>query len=85
MAKEGLKSKYTQCQKILDYIERFGFITSWQAYADLGITQLSARLHNLKDRGYQFETTRIFTTNRMGEKTHYDEYRLKEKPHEQRN
>ena len=78
MAKEGLKSKPTQCQKILDYIERFGFITSWQAYADLGITQLGARVWQLKERGYEFETKRIYTTNRLGEKTHYDEYRLVE-------
>ena len=66
----------TQCDRILRYIEEFGSITSWQAYADLGITQLAARIFNLKERGYQFETTRVYTENRMGERTHYDEYRL---------
>ena len=71
-----LEKRPTQCQKIVDYIDRFGSITSWQAYADLGITQLGARIYNLKEKGYEFTTKRIYTTNRMGEKTHYDEYRL---------
>lgn len=75
----GEKKQYkkTQCQKILDYIHRYGSITSWQAYADLGITQLAARIFNLKERGYEFETERVNTKNRMGEATHYDIYRLK--------
>lgn len=76
---EGLERKPTQCEKILDYIRRFGYITSWQAYADLGITQLGARIFNLKEMGYEFITTRVNTTNRLGEKTHYDEYRLVER------
>ena len=74
---EKKQKKPTQCQKILDYIHRYGSITSWQAYADLGITQLAARIFNLKERGYEFETERVNTKNRMGEATHYDIYRLK--------
>ena len=75
-----VEKRPTQCQKILEYIDRFGYITSWQSYADLGITQLGARIWSLKKDGYVFETTRVQTTNRLGEKTHYDEYRLKEIP-----
>ena len=71
------KCKLTQCDRIIDYLKRYGSITSWQAYADLGITQLGARIFNLKERGYEFETERVNTKNRMGEKTHYDVYRLK--------
>jgi hypothetical protein len=75
----GEKKQYkpTQCDQIIDYIKRYGSITSWQAYADLGITQLAARIFNLKERGYEFETERVNTKNRMGEATHYDIYRLK--------
>jgi hypothetical protein len=73
-----LEKRPTQCQKILDYIRRFGKITSWEAYSELGITQLGARIYNLKQQGYIFSTTRVTTTNRLGEKTHYDEYRLVE-------
>lgn len=76
MAREGLKHKPTQCEKILDYINRYGSITSWQAYADLNITQLGARIWELKDRGYVFEKERVYCNNRLGEKTHYDKYKL---------
>ena len=72
----GLEKRPTQCQKILEYINKFGSISSWQAYADLGITQLGARIFNLKEKGYEFTKTRKQTTNRLGEKTYYDEYRL---------
>lgn len=71
-----LERKPTQRDKVLDYIRQFGSITSWQAYSDLGITQLGARIFELKELGYEFTKTRIATTNRLGEKTHYDEYRL---------
>jgi hypothetical protein len=74
---EKKQKKPTQCERILAYIKQYGSITSWQAYADLGITQLAARIFNLKERGYEFETERVHTKNRMGEKVHYDIYRLK--------
>ena len=76
---EKKQKKPTQCEKILNYIRRYGSITSWQAYADLGITQLGARIFNLKEKGYEFSTMRVHTTNRLGEPTHYGEYRLIER------
>lgn len=78
MSKETLEHRPTQCEKILEYIRRFGSITSWQAYADLGITQLGARIWNLKEKGYVFKTERVYCKNRLGEKTHYDVYTLVE-------
>ena len=73
-----LEKKPTQRQRVLEYIRKFGYITSWQAYTDLGIMQLGARIFELKQMGYVFSTTRVCTKNRLGEKTHYDEYRLVE-------
>lgn len=68
----------TQREKIINYIKKFGSISSWQAYQDLGITQLGARIYELKKHGYKFDTKRIDTTNRFNEPTHYFEYRLVE-------
>ena len=70
--------KPTQREMVLQYIRDFGCITSWEAYKALGVTQLGARIFELKGRGYQFSKTRIATKNRYGETTHYDEYRLKQ-------
>lgn len=69
--------KVTQRDRVLQYIREFGSITSWQAYAELGCTQLATRISELKQRGYEFEKKRVNGKNRYGDKTHYDEYRLK--------
>lgn len=70
--------KVTQRDRVLQFIKDFGSITSYQAYTELGCTQLASRISELKERGYAFEKTRVTTKNRYGEKTHYDEYRLSE-------
>ena len=46
--------KSNQKQRILDYIRQFGSITSKDAYVDLGITQLGARIDGLERDGYSF-------------------------------
>lgn len=73
-----LNKKPTQCDKIIKYIEDFGSITAFQAYADLGITQLGARIFELKRKGYLFDTTFKKSKNRYGEPISYKVYRLKE-------
>lgn len=71
-----LERKTTQRDMVLKYIRDFGCITTWEAYSELGISQLGARIFELKERGYEFEKERIYTKNRYNKKTHYDVYRL---------
>ena len=68
----------TQKDKVLRYIREFGKITSWDAYSQLGVTQLATRIFELKRDGYVFTKKRVNTLNRLQEKTHYDEYMLVE-------
>lgn len=68
--------KISQKQRIINYIRQFGSISSWEAYADLGITQLGARIDQLKKEGYEFKTEWESNTNRFGEKTDYKRYYL---------
>lgn len=68
--------KTTQKQRIINYIREFGSITSYEAYADLGITQLGARIDQLKKDGYEFKTEWESSTNRFGERTDYKRYYL---------
>ena len=68
--------KITQKDRILEYIRNFGSISSFEAYADLGITQLGARIDQLKKEGYEFRTEWESNTNRFGEKTDYKRYYL---------
>lgn len=66
----------TQKERIIDYIKQFGSITSLDAYKDLGITQLGARIDGLKKDGYSFRTEWESGKNRFGDKTDYKRYYL---------
>lgn len=68
--------KISQKQRIVNYIREFGSISSWEAYSDLGITQLGARIDQLKKEGYEFKTKWESSTNRYGEKVDYKRYYL---------
>lgn len=71
-----MAAKVTQRDRVLQYIQDFGSITSWEAYRELGITQLGARIFELKKRGYSFNTERVNTENRYGDRTHFGKYTL---------
>lgn len=72
-------ARKTQKDMILQYIRDTGSISSWEAYSELGITQLGARIwelhHNLK---YNFRKERVTKTNRYGQKIRFDRYFLVE-------
>lgn len=66
----------TQCERIIEYCNYFGSITSLDAFKDLGITRLSARIHDLEKKGYFFERRSERRNNRFGEATDYTRYFL---------
>ena len=68
--------KITQKDRIINYIRQFGSISSWEAYSELGITQLGARIDQLKKEGYEFKMEWESNKNRFGEKTDYKRYYL---------
>lgn len=68
----------SQKEEILDYIKKHGSITSYEAYQKLGITQLGARLDQLRKDGYLFETEWVHKKNRKGQKTSFKKYKLYE-------
>lgn len=66
----------TQEQRILDYIREHGSITSMQAFTDLKITRLSARIFNLRARSFNIENVSHTYKNGQGTTTTYTEYVL---------
>lgn len=66
----------TQNERVLAYIKQNGSITSMQAFADLGITRLSARIKNLRDSGVSINSKMIYKTRKDGTTVHYTEYSL---------
>ncbi len=63
-----------QEQKIINYVERFGSITTLDAFRDLAITRLSARIFNIKKMGYKVTSARETSKNRFGEDVNYSRY-----------
>lgn len=68
--------KITQRERIIKYIRDYGSITSFEAYKDLGITQLATRIKELKEEGYNFRTEWKSDKNRYGEPISYKRYYL---------
>ena len=71
---EGL----TQEERVLKYIKQFGSITTLEAFNELGITRLSAKIYNLKKQGYDIVDETIKVKNRFGEELHVKKYMLAE-------
>ena len=68
-----------QPDRVLDYIERFGSISTLEAFNDLGVARLASRIHDLKKQGYEFDIDIRCRRNRYGEKTYFKVYSLAEK------
>ena len=68
--------KPTQKDLILQYLHDFGSITSWEAFTQLGITQVGARIFELKEQGYLFKKETVKKKNRWGKEILFDKYML---------
>lgn len=66
----------TQKDRVLQYMQDFGFITSLDAFKDLGITRLSAKIYELRKEGYTIGAERLRVRNRYGDYTHFNKYYL---------
>ena len=68
-----------QGKRVYDYMKEFGSITSLEAFVDLGITRLSARIFELKAEGVEIDSETTERENRFKEKCHVSKYWLIEK------
>ena len=71
--------KITQCQRIIDYMHRYGSISTLEAFNDLGVARLASRIHDLKQQGYNIISETKTSKNRYGESVSFKAYRLAEK------
>lgn len=65
-----------QNNRVLEYMKTNGSITTMDAFKDLGITRLSARISDLRADGHIIASTRESGLNRFGERTNYVRYVL---------
>ena len=66
----------THESRLLDYLEKYGRITSLEAVEKLGNTRISATVFNLRNKGYDITTEIEKGKNRYGDKVEYGVYKL---------
>lgn len=68
-----MTEKETQCKRVLQRLKNGG-ITSYEAYADLGVTQLATRISELENGGVKVLRRREQGVNRYGKKVWFTRY-----------
>ena len=70
--------KSTQCEKVLEYMRRFGSITQLQALQDIGCMRLASRISDLRQQGIPIGRRIKTGKNRYGDSVSFAEYYLEE-------
>ena len=65
-----------RAERVLGYIQKFGSITSFEAFQDLGITRLSAAIFEVKQNGHRVTWKMETKKNRYGIPVTYARYSL---------
>ena len=73
----------SQTQAVLEYIKRYGSISSLEAFRDLACMRLSGRVYDLRKLGFNIVAETETSTNRMGNPVSYSRYRLVEEKGQQ--
>ncbi len=68
----------SQADRVLSYLERGKSITTLDAFKELGITRLGARIFELRQQGHPVQSNRLTVTNRFGEDCSISEYYIGE-------
>lgn len=64
----------SQYERILQYINDYGSISPYEAFADLGITKLATRISEMRADGIDFHQEWEVRKNRYGDKVRYMRY-----------
>lgn len=72
--------KITHADRVLDHIKTFGKITSLEAFAQYGITRLSAAIWRLRhEKGLEIADAYVERVDRYGDVVRFKAYYLKSK------
>ncbi len=72
-----MNKRPTQCTRIIQYIKDFGSITTLEAFTELGVVRLGARISELRKSGVAIIGKNETVKNRYGEPCHIKRYYLK--------
>lgn len=66
----------TQTEIILNHLQKYNTITSWEAIGRYGITRISARIWDLRKAGWEISVKSKVIRNSFGNKVNVAEYTL---------
>ncbi len=66
----------SQNDKVLQFMKINGSISSMQAFQYLGVTRLSARIADLRERGVKIISKTVYTRSKDDTPIHYSVYSL---------
>lgn len=64
-------------ERVLNYMKDFGYITTFEAFTELGCTRLSEYIRQIRI-DIDIDDEWVHTINRYGEKVQYKKYWIKE-------
>lgn len=71
--------KPTQADRVLEYLQKYGSITQWDALMELGIMRLASRISEIQsERGIAIASDYQTVVNRFGEKASIKRYKFAE-------
>lgn len=68
----------SQKERLLSYLRENTSITPMEAWGKLGVYRLGARVHDLRNEGYEIKSALTEVKNRFGETCRVAEYTLRE-------
>lgn len=78
------KTKMTQIGKVVQHLERYGHITSVEAFNLYGIMRLSARINDIRRKfGWKLRAELVCGKNRDGSRVRYSVYYLPKEDEEE--
>lgn len=66
----------TQNQLVLEHLQKYGSLTSGEAWSQYGISRLASRICDLKKMGYEFEKNTIRVQTKRGDYVWVTDYHL---------
>lgn len=68
--------KKTQTEKVKEWMEVHGSITTFEAFNELNITRLASRICDLEKAGVKIARETVYKENAQGDKIYFTRYSL---------
>lgn len=66
----------TQCEMIIQHMEEYGTITSWEAMQEYGIMRLASRIADIRKAGIPIKREMVSQKNRYGDTVTFARYSI---------